>query len=115
MRYNIYCLLLFKMHERIMILEIVNERENCFSQLFFSETSFKNTEALEGGPIIPYPFKYFEKYPISLKINMANFPKIQKALYPHIPKIDPNILYPLRYLQKISCIPLIFRPISLFH
>ena len=26
---------------------------------------------------------------------MANIPKIQKALYPHIPKIDP-----LKYLQK---------------
>ena len=25
------------------------------------------------------------------KRNMANIPKIQKALYPHIPKIDPSI------------------------
>ena len=24
-------------------------------------------EVLEGGPSIPYPFNYFEKYPISLK------------------------------------------------
>ena len=31
---------------------------------------------------------------------MANIPKIQKALYPHIPKIDSDILYPLKYLQK---------------
>ena len=31
---------------------------------------------------------------------MANIPKIQKALYPHIPKIDPNILYPFKNLQK---------------
>ena len=34
------------------------------------------------------------------KINMANIPKIQKALYPHIPRIDPSIPYPLKYLQK---------------
>ena len=32
---------------------------------------------------------------------MANFPKIQKALYPHIPKIDPSIPYPFKYLQNI--------------
>ena len=31
---------------------------------------------------------------------MANIPKIQKALYPHIPKIDPSFQYPLKYLQK---------------
>ena len=31
---------------------------------------------------------------------MANIPKIQKALYLHIPKIDPSIQYPLKYLQK---------------
>ena len=31
---------------------------------------------------------------------MANIPKIQKALYPHIPKIDPSIPYPFKYLQK---------------
>ena len=41
---------------------------------------------------------------------MANIPKIQKALYPHIPKIDPSIQYPLKYLQKYPvslypCIP----------
>ena len=41
---------------------------------------------------------------------MANIPKIQKALYPHIPKIDPsiplniykNILYPFKFLTNIS-------------
>ena len=32
---------------------------------------------------------------------MANIPKIQKALYPHIPKIDPSILYPFKYFQNI--------------
>ena len=42
---------------------------------------------------------------------MANIPKIQKALYPHIPKIDPgiriplniykNIPYPLKFLANI--------------
>ena len=31
---------------------------------------------------------------------MASIPKIQKALYPNIPKIDPGIQYPLKYLQK---------------
>ena len=30
---------------------------------------------------------------------MANNPKIQKALYPHIPKIDTNILYLFKYLH----------------
>ena len=33
---------------------------------------------------------------------MANITKIQKALYPHIPKIDPSIPYPFKYLQKYS-------------
>ena len=31
---------------------------------------------------------------------MANIPKIQKALYPHIPKIVPSVLYPFKYLLK---------------
>ena len=35
-------------------------------------------------------------------------PQIQKALYPHIPKIDPSIPYRFKYLQKISHIPLRF-------
>ena len=52
------------------------------------------------GPSIPYPFNYFEKYPSFPKINMANIPKIQKALHPHIPKIDTSIPYPFKYLQK---------------
>ena len=34
------------------------------------------------------------------KSNTANIPKIQKAMYPHIPKIDPSIIYPFKYLQK---------------
>ena len=33
---------------------------------------------------------------------MANIAKIQKALFPHIPKIDPSIPF-----TKRSCIPLI--------
>ena len=33
---------------------------------------------------------------------MANISHIQKALYPYIPKIDPGIPYPFKYLQKIS-------------
>ena len=51
----------------------------------------------KGGPSIPYPFNYFEKISHIPKINMANISKIQKALYPHIPKIDPNIPYPNIY------------------
>ena len=31
---------------------------------------------------------------------MAYIAKILKALYPHIPKIDPSIPYPFKYLQK---------------
>ena len=31
---------------------------------------------------------------------MANIQKIQKALYHHVPKIDPSIPYPFKYLQK---------------
>ena len=31
---------------------------------------------------------------------MANIPQTQKALFPHIPKIDPIIPYPFKYLQK---------------
>ena len=52
-----------------------------------------------GVTSIPYPFNYFGKYPISLK-HMATIPKIQKALYPNIPKIDPSTQYPFKYLQK---------------
>ena len=31
---------------------------------------------------------------------MANISKIQKALYPQYPKIDPSIPYPFKYLQN---------------
>ena len=45
---------------------------------------------MEGGvPGIPYPFEYFEKYPISIKGNGKISPKftpLQKALYHHIHK-----------------------------
>ena len=58
-------------------------------------------ELLEGDPSIPYPFNYFEKISSVPKINMANIPQIQKALYPHIPKIDTSISYPFKYLQNI--------------
>ena len=34
------------------------------------------------------------------KINMENIPKIQKELYPHIPKIDPSIPYPIKPLDS---------------
>ena len=32
---------------------------------------------------------------------MASIPKIQKALHPHISKIDPSIMYPFKCLQNI--------------
>ena len=52
-------------------------------------------------PRILYPFKYFEKYPISMKRNWqisTKFTKIQKALYDHIPRNDFSQKYPiLRY------------------
>ena len=50
---------------------------------------------------------------------MVNIPKIQKALYmyPHIPKIDPSIPYPFKYLQKypvslifVANIPVALKP-----
>ena len=31
---------------------------------------------------------------------MAIIPKIQRALYPYITKIDPSIPYPFKYLQQ---------------
>ena len=37
------------------------------------------------GPSIPYPFNHFEKISHILEINMANIPKIQKALFPQYP------------------------------
>ena len=46
-----------------------------------------------GSPVSHIPL-------IFLKIDMANISKIQKALYPYMPKIDPSILYPFKYLQK---------------
>ena len=58
------------------------------------------TEALEGGGGSQYPIKLYWKISHIPKINMANIPKIQKALYPHIPEIDRSIPYPFKYLQK---------------
>ena len=43
---------------------------------------------------------------------MANITEIQKALYPHIPKIYSSIPYPFKYLKKTSRIPLSFWPIA---
>ena len=59
----------------------------------------------KGVPVshIAYYFCFFfEKISYIPKINMANISHIQKALYPYIPKIDPGIPYPFKYLQKIS-------------
>ena len=38
--------------------------------------------------------------PLPRKKNMENIPKIQKELYPHIPKIDPSIPYPIKPLDS---------------
>ena len=64
-----------------------------------------------GGPRIPYPFKYFEKYPISLKKIWQISPKFRKHCVPislknfqvcHIPlNIYKNIPYPFKFLANI--------------
>ena len=61
-----------------------------------------------GVPGIPYHFKYFEKYPKTLKRNGQISPKftpLQKALYHHILKSNLNfqksIPYPFKYLAII--------------
>ena len=49
----------------------------------------------KGGPSIPYPFNYFEKYPISLKEIWQISPNSEHITPPpHIPKNDPIIPYP---------------------
>ena len=57
-------------------------------------------EALECGPSIQHLFNYFEKISHIPKINMANISKVQKALHHHIPKVDPSILYPIKYVHR---------------
>ena len=58
-----------------------------------------------GGGVLSIPLIILKISHIP-KINMGNIPKIQRALYPHIHKIDPNTPYPFKYLQKY--------PVSLF-
>ena len=70
-------------------------------KIFFFQIKY-NVEALEGGPSIPYPFNYFEKISHIPKINTANILNIQKALYPHIPKIDLSIPYFFLIFTKVS-------------
>ena len=43
---------------------------------------------------------------------MANIPKNQKPLYPHIPKIDPSTPYPFNIIYKNIPYPFKFWPIS---
>ena len=47
----------------------------------------------EGYNIIP-------RHTLVAGYKNGKYPQIQKALYPHIPRIDQNILYPFKYLQK---------------
>ena len=54
-----------------------------------------NSEALKGGPSIPYPFNYFKKYSISLKLIWQISPKFRKHCIPISLK-----------LIQVSCIPL---------
>ena len=61
-----------------------------------------------GVPGIPYSFKYFEKYPISLKRNGQISPKftpLQKVLYHNIPNkgtwnFHKSIPYPFKYFTN---------------
>ena len=71
------------------------------SIVFISHILF-TYEALKGGGglSIPHSFNYFEKIAHIPKRNMVNVPKIQKVLYPHIPKFDPSIPHPFKYLQR---------------
>ena len=53
---------------------------------------------------------------------MANILKIQKALCPHIPKIDPSTPCPFQYLQKypvpfkfLANIPVSLKPFPVPH
>ena len=59
-------------------------------------------------PDITYPFKYFEKYPISLKMNWQISPKVHPnsesfvSPYPqNILNFHKSILYPFQYLANI--------------
>ena len=55
----------------------------------------------KGVPVSHIPLIIVKNIPYPIpKIDMASIPEIQKALYPHIPKIDPSIQYPFKYLQK---------------
>ena len=53
---------------------------------------------------IPYPFEYFEKYPISLKRNWQISPKFTQ-MYLHILKLlvkfHKSISYPFNYLANM--------------
>ena len=48
-----------------------------------------------GVPVSHIPLIVLKNIP---NLNMTNIPKIQKALYPHIAKIDPSIPYTFKYL-----------------
>ena len=54
----------------------------------------------QGVPVSHIPLIILKNIQFPLNKNIANIPKMQKALYPHIPKIDPSIPYPFKYLQK---------------
>ena len=75
------------------------------------QVSMCSGKALEGGPSIPYPFNYFEKYPMSLKLIWQISQKFKKHCIPislkliqvsRIPlSIYKNILYPFKFLANI--------------
>ena len=66
----------------------------------FQYTNGWNMRPWKGVPVSHIPLTILKKISHISNINMANIPKIQKALYPHIPKINPSIPYPIKYLQK---------------
>ena len=74
-----------------------------YRQMYFPKCEVARN--LEGGPSFPYPFDYFEKYPISLKETWQISPIFRKHCIP-IPKIYQSIPYPFKYLQKY--------PVSIF-
>ena len=64
-----------------------------------------NYEALEGGPSIPYPFNYFEKYPISIEF-FGKYPQNSESILFQISlKLIQVSRIPLKYLQTYTPYP----------
>ena len=70
-----------------------------------------SNEAQEGDSEYTMSLQLFWKISNIPKMNMANIPKIPKALYPHIHKVDPSIWYPLN-IHKVD--PSIWYPLNIY-